>query len=91
MDCSAVSNINEYNLLVALLERALLDYHATDKAISSEGWFKDNSLEPFSFLWVLRELRMEQHAMFFRQHLETHKFVSKGGNAYMWRPLDGED
>lgn len=62
----------ELRLLSAFLDRALMDVYDLNQANNSQGWFFDDSMEPFSFLWCLQVLDLEDFAPRIRRMINDH-------------------
>lgn len=56
---SVVKSSPEKHLIAACLSRALQDVYEPSLSINSRSWFFDNSTEPFSFVWCMQSLEME--------------------------------
>jgi len=78
--------IPERELLIATLERAVLDYYGSDPLLrlEAEDWlFGDaDSLEPFSFDWTCDHLRLNPFAL--RERIKHLHIPNDVAQAHRW-------
>lgn len=68
----------EYRLIAAYLNRALQDVYEPNSSYNSRGWFFDDTMEPFSFMWCLQLLEMEHLAPKIRKMINENTEFNVG-------------
>ncbi len=83
---NAKPGIPERDLLIATLDRAVLDYYSTNeelKSLAKEWLFDDiNNSCIFSFNWICDHLGVEQHAV--RERVKHLNIPTQVSQAHRW-------